>query len=158
MQQSLGNVLSALASLCQSTNPETSHSLSHWWVNTWIHVQILLGQDIAGWENCVLELACFFFPIKKHYPKCCKMETHLSPPHLQAQQPHFLPFSKRRSFTEAFLAVEHISLFLFFIFVLFCFAFTWSVPILVTKDKARHQQRRLLLYDLNDIFMLHHMG
>lgn len=34
----------------------------------------------------------------------------------------------------------------------------WSVPILVIKDKARRQQRELLLYDLNDIFVFHHMG
>lgn len=63
-----------------------------------------------------------------------------------------MPFSKGRSFTEAFLPSQlwNASTFLFFFsfYVLFCFAFMWSVPILVIKDKARHQHKESYFFTI----------
>lgn len=38
--------------------------------------------------------------------------------------------------------------FFFSFYVLFCFAFTWSVPILVIKDKARHQHKESYFFTI----------
>lgn len=84
-----------------------------------------------------------------------------SPSPLASTVASFSAFLQEKELHGSFLGCgTHLPFsFSFFLsFVLFCFAFMWSVPILVIKDKARHQRRQLLLYDLNDIFMLHHMG
>lgn len=138
------------------TNPNTSH-----WECTWIHVQTLQGAGHCWLWNCVLEeLAPFQFLRNITWPEMLWDGNPSSPSPPASTAASFSAFLQEKELHRSFLGSgTHLpfSLFFFlFFFGVFHFIFTWSVPIAVIKDKARHQQ--LLLYDLNDIFMLHHMG
>lgn len=117
--------------------------------------------------NCVLEeLAPFKVLRNITWPEMLRdgnLSSPSPPANTVASSSAFLQEKElHRSFLGSGTHLPFSFLFFFFplffplFFGVFCFVFTWSVPIVVIKDKARHQQ--LLLYNLNDIFMLHHMG